>query len=169
MSLWHNGSMVQFVAFHRRLWTAARRSSSASWKILYNFFRSKLEKVTNKGWGAKKPLMHLENRIWTGCRGINSPDRKRKAVGQKRQDSTQVDERYILRRVGRYTAYFDWPRLRCRTNDTSAESSSPEGGICCFRLKTMSVTTYMMLVLSLWIWPREICCEILDILESKAR
>lgn len=58
-------------------------------------------------------------------------------------------ERYILRRVGRYTAYFDWPRLRCRTNDTSAESSSPEGGICCFRLKTMSVTTYMMLVLSL--------------------
>lgn len=26
------------------------------------------------------------------------------------------------------------------------KSSSPEGGICCFRLKTMSVTPYMMLV-----------------------
>ena len=51
----------------------------------------------------------FENRITKGCRGINSPDRKRKAVGQKRHDSTQVDERYILRRVERCTAYFNWP------------------------------------------------------------
>lgn len=49
--------------------------------------------------GLKQPLLHLENRITKGCRGINSPDRKRKAVGQKRHDSMQVDERYILRRV----------------------------------------------------------------------
>ena len=96
--------------------------------------------------GLKQPLLHLENRITKGCRGINSPDRKRKAVGQKRHDSMQVDERYILRRVEIGTAYFDWPWLRWRTKDTSAKSSSPEGGICCFRLKTMSVTPYMMLV-----------------------
>ncbi len=50
------------------------------------------------------------------------------------------------------------------------KSSSPEGGICCFRLKTMSVTPYMMLVP-----PHgesdlgEICCDILDILKSKAQ
>ena len=34
------------------------------------------------------------------------------------------------------------------------KSSSPEGGICCFRLKTMSVTPYMMLVPPLRIRPR---------------
>ena len=51
----------------------------------------------------------FENRIQNECRGINAPDRKRKAVGQERQDSMKVDERFILRRVGRYTAYFDWP------------------------------------------------------------
>ena len=34
------------------------------------------------------------------------------------------------------------------------KSSSPEGGICCFRLKTMSVTPYMMLVPPLRIRPQ---------------
>lgn len=48
-------------------------------------------------------------------------------------------------------------------------NSSPEGGIFCFRLKTMSVTAYMMLVLPREIRLGEICCEILGILESKAR
>lgn len=37
----------------------------------------------------KKPLMHLENRIFTGCRGKHAPDRERKAVGQKRHDSAK--------------------------------------------------------------------------------
>jgi hypothetical protein len=34
------------------------------------------------------------------------------------------------------------------------KSSSPKGGICCFSLKTMSVTPYMMLVPPLRIRPR---------------
>ena len=44
------------------------------------------------------------------------------------------------------------------------KNSSPEGGIFCFRLKTMSVTAYMMLVLPREIKLGEICCEILGIL-----
>ena len=68
-----------------------------------------LQALTKEEYRIKQPLLHLENRITKGCRGINSPDRKRKAVGQKRHDSTQVDERHILRRVEKGTAYFDWP------------------------------------------------------------
>ena len=36
--------------------------------------------------GLKQPLLHLENRITKGSRGINSPDRKWKAIGQRRHD-----------------------------------------------------------------------------------
>ena len=111
--------------------------------------------------------MHLENRIRTRCRGKHSPDRKRKAVGQERHDSAKS-----RRAINPAPNRNDIQHISIGHDSGGVimillKNSSPEGGIFCFRLKTMSVTAYMMLVLPREIRLEEICCEILGILNPK--